>query len=313
MPRKRPEAPSDLFDLPLEPPGATDATAGAGEVEESDEDAPAGAPETAETEVEQSEEPVGTDLADEDSGEVVPIDEDPGDNPDDLDDWLEGVVEETPEPAQRERSQPENLTLFEGETGAGDGVDGGVGIDSVPLAGAGSGAPEQAVGTQLGLDDAADSAASDIDVDEASDQPPGLGLRVMAGAADCLVHVASLAVALLAMVWRGLQPGLEQWPGLLLFLLAFSFLYWTFPLAFWGQTPGMAWTGLKARDFGNQPLTFGQTALRWLGAWLTVALAGLPLLVALSGRSLSDRLSRSHTLLFEAGEDEDGEIDDETT
>jgi uncharacterized RDD family membrane protein YckC len=67
------------------------------------------------------------------------------------------------------------------------------------------------------------------------------------------------------------------------------------PLAFWGGTPGMIWCGLVARNAVSEPLSFGQSVLRWLGAWLTWALAGLPGLLALGGRSLSDLLSGSAT------------------
>ena len=90
--------------------------------------------------------------------------------------------------------------------------------------------------------------------------------------------------------WRDVPP-------LLVFALLFSFLYSVFSLAFWGQTPGMAWAGQLARSVTGEPLTFGQTALRWLGGLLTLLLAGLPLLLALAGgRSLADRISDSKTL-----------------
>jgi hypothetical protein len=58
----------------------------------------------------------------------------------------------------------------------------------------------------------------------------------------------------------------------------------------------MAAVGLVARSGRDQPLSFGQTGLRWLAGLATVALCGLPLVVALTGRSLADRLSGSSTL-----------------
>jgi hypothetical protein len=58
----------------------------------------------------------------------------------------------------------------------------------------------------------------------------------------------------------------------------------------------MAAVGLVARSGRDQPLSFGQTGLRWLAGLATVALCGLPLVVALTGRSLADRLSGSMTL-----------------
>ena len=137
--------------------------------------------------------------------------------------------------------------------------------------------------------------AGDEAAPRATLQPARLAERWLAGLADCVFHVAVLAGGLVAESLLGLQPALGQWPGFLVFLIAFSFLYTTVPLAFWGTTPGMAWRGLRARD-GERPLHFGQTALRWLGALATVALAGLPLLLTFGGRSVADRLSGSQTL-----------------
>jgi len=125
-----------------------------------------------------------------------------------------------------------------------------------------------------------------------------LSARLLAGLADLAVHLA-LAVALLfGSRLLGVEAGLGDWPALALFLLVFSFLYTVLPLAFWGQTPGMAWAGLVARAAGGESLTFGQTGRRWLAGLLTVALLGLPaLLAAGGGRSLTDRLSGSDTYL----------------
>ena len=88
---------------------------------------------------------------------------------------------------------------------------------------------------------------------------------------------------------------LADWPALALFLLSFSFLYTVVPLAFWGHTLGMAWAGLTARNRDGEPLTFDQTARRWLGGLLTLAILGLPLLVTGDRRSLTDLLSGSAT------------------
>lgn len=129
-------------------------------------------------------------------------------------------------------------------------------------------------------------------------QPAPLSARLLAGLADLAVHLA-LAVALLfGSRLLGAEAGLGDWPALVLFLLVFSFLYTVLPLAFWGQTPGMAWAGLVARGTGGESLTFGQTGRRWLAGLLTVALLGLPaFLAAGGGRSLTDRLSGSETYL----------------
>lgn len=132
-----------------------------------------------------------------------------------------------------------------------------------------------------------------------ADEPPSLGARLRAGILDLGVLSALLIVILVGSRLLDVTVGPAAWPGVATFLLAFSFLYHVVPLAFWGHTPGMASVGLVARSAGGRPLTFGQTWLRWLGALLTLALAGLPLLLALTGRSLTDRISGSQTLYRE--------------
>lgn len=124
-----------------------------------------------------------------------------------------------------------------------------------------------------------------------------IGDRFFAGLADLMVHVVTLGLAALAVFFLGHPVTLREAPPLLVFGLLFSFLYSVFSLAFWGQTPGMAWAGHLARSVTGEPLTFGQTVLRWLGGILTLGLLGLPLLLALAGgRSLADRVSDSKTL-----------------
>jgi uncharacterized RDD family membrane protein YckC len=123
----------------------------------------------------------------------------------------------------------------------------------------------------------------------------GAGSRIAAGAADLLVHAAVAVLLLVGTRLMGVHPTLADWPALGVFLLAFSFLYIVVPLAFWGHTLGMAWAGLVARSRDGEPLTFDQTARRWLGGLLTLGLAGLPFALTGSGRSLTDRLSGSAT------------------
>jgi len=125
-----------------------------------------------------------------------------------------------------------------------------------------------------------------------------LSVRYLAGLADLAVH-AALAIALLfGARLLGVRADLGDWLPITLFLLVFSFFYTVLPLAFWGQTPGMAWAGVVARATNGESLTFSQTAFRWLGSLVTVALAGLPVLLALGGRrSLTDRLSDAETVL----------------
>jgi uncharacterized RDD family membrane protein YckC len=123
----------------------------------------------------------------------------------------------------------------------------------------------------------------------------GTGSRLSAGLADLLVHAAIAALALAGARFLGAEPTLAQWPPLALFLLSFSFLYTILPLAFWGQTLGMTWARLLSRNRDGEPLTFDQTARRWIGGLLTTATLGLPLLLAGRGRTLTDLLSGSDT------------------
>lgn len=119
--------------------------------------------------------------------------------------------------------------------------------------------------------------------------------RLLSGGADLLVHAGAVAAIALGLQFMAVEPRLENWPSFLAFMAAFSFLYTVVSLAFWGQTAGMAWFGLAARESPQFPLSFAQATRRWLGGLGTVVLAGLPLLLALNGSSLSDRVSRSRT------------------
>jgi uncharacterized RDD family membrane protein YckC len=121
------------------------------------------------------------------------------------------------------------------------------------------------------------------------------GSRFAAGLADLVAHAAVGVMALLGVRWLGVRPELADWPALAVFLLTFSFLYTVLPLAFWGHTLGMAWSGIISRNRDGEPLTFDQTARRWLGGLLTVLALGLPLLVTGARRSLTDLLSGSAT------------------
>jgi uncharacterized RDD family membrane protein YckC len=119
--------------------------------------------------------------------------------------------------------------------------------------------------------------------------------RILSGGADVLIHAGALATAALGLRMMAIEPRLGQWPALLIFLLAFSFLYTVVSLSFWGQTAGMAWFGLAARESPVFPISFSQALRRWLGGWITVALLGLPLVLLVWGSSLSDRMSHSRT------------------
>lgn len=190
--------------------------------------------------------------------------------------------------------------------------------DRPPASGAatGSSAASSSRATAGALGPAADPAGWDVvDVADAGDEPAevssppataagpmraGLGPRLAAAAFDGMILVAAAALALIGAALLDVRPGLAGLPGLGALLLVFSFAYSVVPLAFWGATPGMRVAHLVARDRDGGPLTFGQTALRWLGGLLTLALAGLPMLLALGplgARSPADRLSRSLTWL----------------
>ena len=123
---------------------------------------------------------------------------------------------------------------------------------------------------------------------------PPVSARLVAGLADLLVHAAVAVGAVAGVYLLGVRPQLEDWPPLAVLLFTFSFLYSVVPLAFWGQTLGMAWMGLVATTPEGEALTFEQTALRWLGGLLTCATLGLPLLFA-RRRSPADWLSGSIT------------------
>lgn len=126
--------------------------------------------------------------------------------------------------------------------------------------------------------------------------PAPLGDRLLGGLADLAVQLAILGLVAVTVYLMGVRITLSDGPAFGVLALVFSFLYWFIPLAFWGQTPGMAWVGHAALSLRDEPLSFSQTTLRWIGALITFALAGLPMLLALGGRSLTDRLSESKTL-----------------
>jgi len=130
---------------------------------------------------------------------------------------------------------------------------------------------------------------------DSEDDRAGRARRVAAGAADSLVHAAIGVATLAGLRWMGVTPDLAAAPALGVFLLSFSFLYTALPLAFWGQTPGMAWAGIAARNRDGEPLSFDQTARRWLGGLLTLAVLGLPLLITGRRRSVTDLISGSAT------------------
>lgn len=127
--------------------------------------------------------------------------------------------------------------------------------------------------------------------------PPPLGRRLLAGAIDLGAQALAITIAFAGVRLLGVVPSAASTVPFALLALVFSFLYCVVPLAFWGRTPGMAMARAHARSLDDQPLSVGQTILRWLGALLTLTLAGLPALLALvGGRSLADQISGSKTV-----------------
>jgi uncharacterized RDD family membrane protein YckC len=122
--------------------------------------------------------------------------------------------------------------------------------------------------------------------------------RLLSGLLDLGIQLLVLGGAAASVHAMGIELRPGDAPPFAVLELIFSFLYWFIPLAFWGQTPGMAWVGNSAVSVDDEPLTFGQSVLRWLGALLTFALLGLPMALALGGRSLTDRLSDSKTIVI---------------
>src|SRR5436190_22953956 len=119
------------------------------------------------------------------------------------------------------------------------------------------------------------------------------GRRVLAGLLDLGVQLVVGAGAIAGTGRMGVALTRSVAPGFVLLLLVFSLFYLVVPLAFWARSPGMAATGLFARAGDEHPPTFAEALRRWIGAVVTVLVAGLPTLLALgpARRSLADRWS----------------------
>jgi hypothetical protein len=108
-----------------------------------------------------------------------------------------------------------------------------------------------------------------------------VSLRLLAGLLDLGIFGAVTAGTALGASALLPSGSTLNWLPVLVFLLVFSLFATVLPLAFW---------------LDGQAITFRQSFVRWLGGLLTILGAGIPLLVALSGRSLADRVSGSRTL-----------------
>lgn len=163
---------------------------------------------------------------------------------------------------------------------------------------------EEIAQAELPFEPETEEEPDDDELEPEEDELPPAGERIAAAVTDLAVHLAVLVLAVAGIVLAGIPPRWSQGFALALFLLPFSFLYTVIPLAFWGQTPGMAWREIRSSNPDGESLTAAQAALRWLGGLVTLALGGLPALLLLSDRSLSDRLSGSETTWTEISAEE---------
>ncbi|MDX1645478.1 MAG: RDD family protein, partial [Thermoanaerobaculia bacterium] len=134
------------------------------------------------------------------------------------------------------------------------------------------------------------------DRDPGGTAPASLRDRLAAAALDLLALLLALGLLVGVSSAMGVDVRLSDLPFYLPTWIAFGFFYQVLPLLFWGRTPGMKWAGIESRDDDGEPLTLQQAALRWLVGLVTWLLLGLPGLLALTGRSLTDRVSGSRTL-----------------
>lgn len=182
-------------------------------------------------------------------------------------------------PESTKKSSEETLTATQSKEGE---------TESLPLFAAAGDSPD--------LEDRETASAQVGAVPPSPPLPAPLGKRFLAGAIDLAVWLATLLFLALGASFLGVGLSVRDWPAAVLFVAAFSFLYTVIPLAFWGKTPGMAWARIVAHAGKGEPLTFGQTGIRWLATLVTLAFLGLPSLLALfPGGSLVDRWSHSHT------------------
>lgn len=138
------------------------------------------------------------------------------------------------------------------------------------------------------------AAAEEGAVEEPAERLPATPMRrrLLAGTIDSAASGVALGLLLAGASMLGAPARAADWPAYLLAILVFSFFYVVFSLSFWGRTPGMLAAGLAVRSRHDPAVTTGQAALRWVGGVATVALLGLPALLALlDQRSPADYLS----------------------
>ena len=161
-----------------------------------------------------------------------------------------------------------------------------------------SAAPPAAVPARAeAIEEEVDEPGEEIVERPSADAPVAFARRFAAGLADVVILGLFGAIELAA---GAILLELRFPPAALLGVLAFLLLAAAVLLVLvpfvWGATPGMALADLRvAAEDGGGP-TLSAAVLRFVGALLTAALAGVPLLVAAfdrKGRTLADLLSRT--------------------
>ena len=165
-------------------------------------------------------------------------------------------------------------------------------IETIELTGDSESALEEAETEEFVTEDLSSEAAQ---VDRGA-QPAGIGMRLAAGLIDLLVHAALVGILVGGSSLLDAPVGWRHTMPVAFVGLVFSYVYYVVPLAFWGRTPGMTVAGLRVRTLDDRPLSLPQATKHWLALLLTAATGGLGVLLAVSGRSLADRLSGSQTL-----------------
>jgi uncharacterized RDD family membrane protein YckC len=162
-------------------------------------------------------------------------------------------------------------------------------------------APGAPASTQPPSSAFASPAAEDVDEpgepvdDPGAEGPVAFARRFAAGLADVVIlglfGALELAAGAILLELR-FPPG--SLVGLGAFLLLAALVLLVLVPFVWGATPGMALADLRVSATDGGSPTLAAAFLRFLGAILTAALAGVPLLVAAfdrKGRTLSDLLS----------------------
>lgn len=131
--------------------------------------------------------------------------------------------------------------------------------------------------------------------DPAAEASVAFARRFAAGLADVVIlglfGALELAAGAILLELRFPPPALL---GVAAFLFLAALVLLVLVPFVWGATPGMALADLRVSAADGGPPTLAAASLRFLGALLTGALAGVPLLVAAfdrKGRTLSDLLS----------------------